>query len=105
MPPHGYDDEDALPDEEAIIEEFLGEKPRARDLRLMRTALEARAAMFRRERARVTEEKERAGLDAKIAELEKQIATIRQEEAITAFVEDSVRVTLHKPSLADLEEE
>jgi hypothetical protein len=105
MPPHGYEDEDALPDEEAVIEEFLGENPRARDLRLMRTALEQRAAMFRRERARVTDEKERAGLDTKVAELEKQIAAIRQEEAITTFVEDSVRVTLHRPSLADLEED
>jgi hypothetical protein len=95
----------APPDEETIIEEFLGENPRARDLRRMRTALEQRASMFRRERARVTDEKERAGLDAKIAELEKQIAAVRQEEAITTFVEDSVRVTLHKPSLADLEEE
>ncbi|HZO91761.1 MAG TPA: hypothetical protein VFB38_25820 [Chthonomonadaceae bacterium] len=103
MRPYG-EDENAAPDEEQIIEEFLGEHPRARELRLMRAALEQRRAAFERDLERAAGESERASLKAKIAELNKQIEVLRQEEAITTFVEDSVRVTLHKPSLEDLEE-
>jgi hypothetical protein len=99
-----YDDADTLLDEEEIIEEFLGENPRARELRLMRTTLEERRNRFARERAGVSDAHEQNRLDKKIAELDKQIAALRQEEAITTFVEDSVRVTLHTPSAEDLEE-
>ncbi len=42
-------------------------------------------------------------MSAKIAELDKQIAAIRQEEEITTFVEGSVRLTLNKPSLGEVE--
>lgn len=102
---HGYDyEETGLPDTEQVIEEALGENPRARELHLMRRALEQRLALFRRERESAADERERATLNTKINELNKQIAALRQEEAISQFVEDSVRVTLHKPSLGDLEE-
>ena len=100
-----YDGDNTLPDEEQVIDEFLGEKPRARDLRRMRTALEQRRETFRQDRERAADANERAGLTAKIKEIDRQIAAIRQEEAITAFVEDSVRVTLHRPSRDDLDEE
>lgn len=96
----GYDEE-PLPNEDEVIEEVLGENPRARELRLMRAALEQRWANVRREQQRSVEERERAQLGARLKELETQIAALRQEEAITTFVEDSVRVTLHKPSLED----
>ncbi len=52
----GYND-DVL-DEEEILDEFMGENPRARELRLMRGALEQRRSGFQsrsgaqRERAR-----------------------------------------------------
>ena len=91
------------PDAEQAIDDILGENPRARELRLMRLALEQRRHVFQKERAQAKGEKERAGFAAKVAELEKQIAALKQEEAITTFVEDSVRVTIHKPSLDDLE--
>ena len=103
MRPYGYEEE-AVPDEEEVIDEVLGENPRARELRLMRTALEQRRIGFQRERDRAKDEEERAKLSARIAEMDRQIEVIRQEEAITTCVEDSVRVTLHKPSPEDLEE-
>ena len=100
-----YDGDSEIGNEEQVIDAFLGEKPRARDLRLMRNALEQLRDAFRRDRDRATDDSARAGLAAKIKELNTQIDAIHQEEAITTFVEDSVRVALHKPSLAELEEE
>ena len=91
------------PDAEQAIDDILGENPRSRDLRLMRFALEQRHHAFRRDKLQAKTDKDRAGLTAKISELEKQIAALKQEEAITTFVEDSVRVTIHKPSLDDME--
>ncbi len=95
----GYDDD--VPDEETVLDEFLGENPRARDLRLMRSALEQRRAMFTRDKARGRDEREQAAMSVKIAELDKQIAALRQEEEITSFVESSVRVTLQSVPLSD----
>lgn len=97
-----YDGEEAeeVLDEEQVIDEFLGENPRARELRLMRAALEQRQAMFQRERERSASEQERHSLNHKIAELTQQIAALRQEEAITTFVESSVRVTLQSEELS-----
>ncbi len=96
----GYDDE--IPSEEEVIDEFLGDNPRARELRLMRAALEQRLAITRREHDRTADERERSQLQHKVAELHKQIDAIRQEEAITTFVEDSVRLTLHRSAAEDL---
>lgn len=91
---YGYDEEEII-DEEQVIDEFLGENPRARELRLMRGALEHRREAFQREKERAKDEREKSTLRAKIAELDKQIEVLRQEEEITGFVETSVRVTLH----------
>lgn len=93
----GYDE---LPDEETVIEEALGENSRARDLRLMRAALTQRLNMIRKEQ-RVDPEHPQPELQPKIAELKRQIAALRQEEAIASFVEGSVRVTLHRRSVED----
>lgn len=98
-----YDTGEEPLNEDQVIDEFLGEKPRARELRLMRMALVERRNAFAHDRDRAKEEQERAKLDHKLAELNRQIAAIREEEAITHFVEDSVRATLHRPSLEDLE--
>jgi|SRR5579871_3568641 len=98
----GYGDD--LPDEEEVIDEFLGENPRARELRLMRAALEQRRAGLRRESERTADPAERAKLASRLKELERQIEALQQEEAITEFVETSVRMTLHKPSREDLED-
>ena len=91
------------PDAEQAIDDILGENPRANELRGMRYALEQRRAAFQKDKAQTKDDRERASLTAKVSELEKQIAALQREEAITTFVEDSVRVTIHKPSLEDLE--
>ena len=96
-----YDDD--VPDEETVIDGVLGANPRASDLQLMIAALEQRRAAFKRQSERTTEASERTKLAAKLAELDTQIKALRDEEAITRFVEDSVRVTLHKTSLEDME--
>lgn len=99
-----YENENRVLDEEEIIDEFLGEEPRARELRLMRTVLEQRRAGVLRDRERAKDDKERAVLTTRIAELDKQIAVLRKEEEITNFVETSVRVTLMRPSADEFEE-
>ncbi len=99
----GYEDD--LPDEEAMIDDVLGENPRARELRLLRTALQDREERLRRDLAAAETEGERAVLKARIAEAARQVMVLRDEESITSFVEDSVRVTLHKPSAQEYDEE
>ncbi|WP_309710996.1 hypothetical protein [Armatimonas sp.] len=73
-------------DADSIIEEFLDGAPRAETWSKLREAL-----AFRLEAAR------REGDTAQIEQLEQQVAALAQEEAITRFVEDSVRVTLVRP--------
>ncbi len=91
------------PDAEQAIDDILGENPRSRELRLMRQALEQRRSAFQKDAALAKTDKDRTALAAKVSELEKQIAALKQEEAITTFVEDSVRVTIHKPTPEDME--
>jgi hypothetical protein len=87
-------------DEERTIEEFLGDQPRAERLAEMRRVLETR---LRRLRADLPEtpEVERAALETRIETLKEQVAALEQEELITRFVEDSVRVTLAMGSVVD----
>lgn len=86
--------EEFEPTEEDLINEALGENPRARELRLMRAALEERRNGLRKEA-------DLPGADtprriSKLRELDKQIEALHREEAIAEFVENSVRVTLSK---------
>ncbi len=76
---------------------FLGESIRAAELRVLRKTLENRRKAFQRELEETTGEKERERLHAKIKEMGKQIRVLGEEEAISEFVERSVRVALHKP--------
>jgi polyhydroxyalkanoate synthesis regulator phasin len=80
-------------DQEETIRDFLGERPRAAQLSEWRETLERRLEALLRERERVTDGVP-ASLDGRIAQLERQVAALREEEAVTQFVEDSVRVTL-----------
>lgn len=99
---YGYDDSgNEMPNEDEVIEQALGENPRAVELHQMRSALEQRRAAYARERDTAKDDKERAGLNARLAELDKQIAALRREEAISSFVENSVRFAMHKPALDD----
>ena len=74
------------------IREFLGDRPGADELTEWRATLEDRLQKLKAERDKSS--KATPGLENKIRQLEKQISALRQEEAITQFVEDSVRVTL-----------
>ena len=92
-------------DEDQVIAEVLGENPRARELRLMRVALEYRRDMFQRECESSKDVPERNSLRTRITELEGQIRAIRQEEEITTFVEGSVRVSLRNSMSQDNSDE
>ena len=85
--------------EEDLIDEALGDNPRASQLRLMRAALEERRGGLRKEMEQLTDEAERGRLQAKIKTLDKQVEALRQEEGVSEFVETSVRITLSKAAL------
>ncbi len=80
-------------DEQAAIEQFLEGNPSAAQLRQWRETLRARARRLRQELKSVNPEQAPA-LRARLADMNRQIAALEQEELITEFVEDSVRVTL-----------
>ena len=103
---HGYGQEEPeISLEEQAITEVLGANPRAQELQEMRIALEQRREGTRKDRERTADRAEKTRLQTKINELDRQIAALRQEEGITQFVENSVRVTLHKASGDAFDEE
>ncbi len=83
--------------DEQAVQQFLGDRPGADQLREWRATLEHRLQALERERERAADR----ALDAKIAQLKKQIAALGEEAAITEFVEDSVRVTLRMGTAAE----
>ena len=82
---------------EQAIEEFLEDKPRASALVEMIAALEDRRATFLRERDAATDEAQKREWDARLREVEKQIEVLREERAVTEFVENSIRATVNRP--------
>jgi ABC-type phosphate transport system auxiliary subunit len=95
--------EDHNPSEDEVIDDVLGENPRARELRLMRAALEERRTAFRGDLERAADSAEQKRVQGKLKALDRQIDALRQEEGIAEFVETSVRVTLSKAALEDEE--
>jgi hypothetical protein len=85
--------------EEQAVREFLGDRPGSEELTEWRITLEARLRRLESERDKGGAPDPR--LVQKISQLKKQISALRQEEAITQFVEDSVRVTLAMGSVVD----
>jgi hypothetical protein len=85
---------------DAAIEEFLGDQPSSAQLRSWRETLLARAKRLREELKNADREQQSA-LRVRLKELDRQIAALEQEELVTEFVEDSVRVTLAMGSIAD----
>lgn len=85
-------------EEQAAVEEFLGDKPSSAQLREWRDTLAARAARLRRELKEARPE-QAPTLRTRLGEMERQIAALEQEQLITEFVEDSVRVTLAMGSI------
>ena len=84
---------------EQAISEFLGDE-RAGHWRQLRKALEERRADLRGRRDAAARQDdydlEVLHLDREIATMTKQIEALRIEEAVSEFVEDSIRVTIAK---------
>lgn len=97
--------EPELSEEDQAIAEVLGDNPRAQELKTMRGALEQRRNGIRRDREQSQDKAEQTRLQAKIQELDRQIAALKQEESITRFVESSVRVTLHQSAGDEFDED
>jgi hypothetical protein len=91
-------------DEQKAIRSFLGDRPDAEQWREWRKMLEERLKRLLATSAAASPE-ERAQIEARAAELRRQIAALEQEEMVTEFVEDSVRVTLAMGSVVDGEQE
>ena len=87
---------------EEAIEEFLEDNPRAADLAEMIAALEIRRQSFNRELKSASDDARKKEWESKIREVDKQIKVLREEQAITSFVEDSIRVTVNKSQIDDL---
>jgi hypothetical protein len=87
-------------DTERIIEEFLGDHPRAEEWRLLRQVLEERLAGIRRLRQKETEEgidpERKAILDQQILALDRQLAALETEEAVAKFVEETLYYTIQQ---------
>jgi len=88
---------------EDAIDEVLQGKPRASELAEMVAALEVRRETFLRERDAASDAAGRKEWTARLREVDRQIDLLRQEQAITEFVENSVRVTANRPRL-DMDE-
>ncbi len=89
-----------MPDTEQVIDDFFEGGPRADDLRRMRDALADRLRALRRQQAEEIGDAPR--LSAQIAVLQRQMDALRTEEAVSQFVENSIKMTLAK---AEPEEE
>ncbi len=91
-------------DEDSVIEEFLGDTPRAAQWRALRQSLAERLRGLRATRlleAQTHAEGEKlTRLDKEIAALERQVAALETEEVVAEFVENSLHVTLAR-SAAD----
>jgi hypothetical protein len=90
---------------EQAIEEVLAGKPRADELAEMIAALEVRRATFERERAGAPDDARRKEWTQRLKEVDKQIGLLREEQAITDFVERSVRATANRPRPIDPDDE
>ena len=80
------------------IDGFLVGAPRADVWRDLRETLQRRRDSLRAERDSLPEgDPRRATLARKVAETDTQIDALAREEAVTRFVEDTVRATLALP--------
>ena len=83
---------------DAVIEEFLEGEPRAAFWRELRESLQGRLyAALEALKAISPTHPDYKAQEARIAELRQQVRALATEEAISEFVEDSVRRTLNRP--------
>ena len=81
-------------DTDQMVDEFLGDTPRAAEWRALRQALLDRRRGLRGQRGGEADPAAQAALDTQIAGLSRQIGTLETEEVVARFVEDSVRASL-----------
>lgn len=86
--------------QDAILNEFLGDAPRASQLHELIVTLRERLQAFIAERdALPVGAPQKKSLDKKVKELKGQLTVLVEEEAVSTFVEDSVRATLARPTV------
>ena len=89
-----------------VLEEFLGDTPRAAEWRGLRDALRERLRALVRSRDLETDPAALAALETQIASLRKQVAALETEEVVAQFVEDSIKASLARaPAYGSLEGE
>ena len=89
-----------------ILEEFLGDTPRATEWRELRGALRERLKAMVRSRDTEADPAALSALETQIAALRKQVAVLETEEVVAQFVEDSIKASLARaPAYGSLEEE
>lgn len=91
--------------EEAVVDSFMEGSVRASRLGELCDALRLRIRALREEIKRTPPSPARQTLEDRFAEARKQLAILRQEQAISQFVEDSVRVTLRNETMDLMDEE
>ena len=93
----------AAQDTDSIVDEFLGDTPRASQWRALRQSLGERLGGLRRTRlleAQTDPDGEKAArLDKEIAALERQVAALETEEVVAEFVENSLHVALARSAM------
>lgn len=90
--------EPKVTEDEQIVSEFLGDQPRAETWRSYKDALAARLKESLASRDSVAPDSLQYLIhDKKVEELREQVRVLAEEEAITQFVEDSVRATMTRP--------
>lgn len=82
-----------------ILEEFLGDTPRATEWRELREALRDRLKAVLRSREMETNPLVLLALEPQIAALRKQVAALETEEVVAQFVEDSIKASLARAPL------
>jgi hypothetical protein len=87
---------------EEAIEEFLEDNPRAHELAEMIAALEIRRETFKRELKAAPHDAGKKEWAAKLREVDKQIKVLKEEQAITGFVENTIRVTINRARIDEL---
>lgn len=89
-----------------ILEEFLGDTPRATEWRELREALRGRLKAMLRSRDTETDPAALQALETQIASLRKQVAVLETEEVVAQFVEDSIKASLARaPAYGSLDED
>ncbi len=89
-----------------ILEEFLGDTPRATEWRALRDALRERLKAMVVSRDAEADPAARAALETQVAALRRQVAALETEEVVAQFVEDSIKASLARaPAFGPLEGE